>query len=245
VIGRFPTATADLVALRELRCRSDTKFVLAPSAVAELLHRLWPHYALLPAAAGPFGSYQTLYFDTGQLDLFHAQRRGKRLRHKVRIRHYEDRQMTSLEVKTRSSDLRTFKTWRERPYGDNQLSPDDRAFIETQTGLSQPVVPQVWTRYRRLMLLGIHSNERISLDLDLRVEMGSRARSFDQLAILEVKQWPFCRSTPVMTALRAAGSHPAWAGKYCTGIAFTHPGVRLSGLRFGLRNLEGVTRCAS
>jgi hypothetical protein len=88
------------------------------------------------------------------------------------------------------------------------------------------------------MLLGLWTNERVTIDLDLGVEMGPRKKSLPGVAIVEVKQWPYSRTTPVMSALRAAGWRAGWLSKYCAAIAFTHPGARFNDLLPGLRNLE-------
>ncbi len=238
LLERFPTATPELIAERRLNVRSDTKFLVAPEAALGLLHGLWPGYAMVPAPMHPLGSYHTLYFDTADLELFHRHRRGGRIRHKVRIRHYLDRKVSALEVKTRVNEMRTVKRARDRAYRDDHLSHEDRAFIVRHTGLTAPVIPQVWTRYRRLTLFGLDHNERLTVDLDLQVDMDGRSRRFESLAVIEVKQWPFHRTTPVMTALRALGSSKGWASKYCLGIAHTHPHARLAGLGRALRAFE-------
>lgn len=237
-LGRFRLATPELIGSRELRRRTDTKFLMSPASAAEVLLALAADYAVLAAGSELVASYDTLYFDTPQLDFFHAHRRGRRVRHKARIRHYPDRRLTTLEVKTRKSELRTTKTSREHAFGNSELSGDDQAFVGGRTGIDRSVVPQVWTHFRRITLVGTITNERVTIDLDFHVEMGGHGRPFTDLAIVEVKQWPFSRDTPVMTALRAAGRRPGWASKYCAAIAFTRPDVPMNRLLPGIRALE-------
>lgn len=233
--GLFPQASPQVVAGRALGTRSDTKFLLTPERTVRLLTGLRPWYAVLPSALHASGEYHTLYFDTDQLDLFHAHRRGGRIRHKVRIRHYLDRKVSALEVKTRLNEMRTVKHTRGRQWRDDWLSPDDRNFIAHHSGLAPPVVPQVWTRYRRLTLFGIESEERVTLDLDFQVDMGNQVRRFSRAVLVEVKQARFQRTTPVMAELHALGARSCWASKYCLGVALTQPGVRLAGLGAALR----------
>ncbi len=236
-LDAFARATPDLVRRRELCRRSDSKFVLTPRAAGELVASLGHDYAVLPAGDELLAAYRTLYFDTPELDLYHDHRRGRRIRHKVRIRHYPDRRVSRLEVKSRRSALETAKSWRERAYSDEALTRDDHAFIARLTGIARPLIPQAWTSFRRLTLLGLGTRERVTLDLDLRVGRGAEARVLEGIAIVEIKQWPYCRATPAMEALRRAGHRPAWASKYCSAIAFTHPGVPVDGLLPGLRIL--------
>ena len=238
LLARFSPAPPDLIVRRELSRRADAKFVVTPGAAAGLLPALAGDYAVLTAGNGLVASYRTLYFDTAGLDFLNAHRRGYRIRHKVRIRHYPDRRISLLEVKTRRSDLETAKIWREHEYGDNAMSAADQAFVEANTGIRGSVAPQVWTSFQRVTLLGNSINERVTIDFDLEVSMGERRRSLAAVAIVEVKQWPYSRSTPAMSALWAEGWRPAWASKYCTAMAFTNPDIRLNALLPGLRILE-------
>jgi hypothetical protein len=158
----------------------------------------------------------------------------------VRARHYLDRRLTFLEVKTRRSELQTMKTRLERDFGDDELDSEDQAFVDLHTQIGRNVLPQAWTDFRRLMLFGIRTNERVTIDLDLVVGADARSESLGDVAVVEVKQWPYDRSTPVMSALRARGSRPGWLSKYCVAIARTRPGVRLHRLLPGLRALDRI-----
>jgi hypothetical protein len=238
VLARFAPAPPSLLAERELRHRTDSKFVLTPLAAGDLLAAISDDYALLTNGNGALASYRTLYFDTPALDLFHAQRRDRRVRHKVRIRHYPDRRLSFLEVKTRRSELETVKVARERSYDDDELSADDHTFVHTQTGIAERLLPQAWTDFRRLALLGIQTHERVTIDFDLDLRIGERSKSFAGVAIVEVKQWPYSRATPVMATLRSGGWREAWLSKYCAAVAFLRQDVRRNRLLPGLRALE-------
>ena len=211
---------------------------MPPAAALDLLSGLTRDYAVLDANGELIASYDTLYFDTPGLDFFHSHRCGRRVRHKVRIRHYPDRRISFLDVKSRRSELQSTKICRAHEYGDNQMSPGDRAFVLQHTGAQRPVSAQVWTRFSRVTLLNFAGNERVTIDLDLRVDTETRSRSFGEIAILEVKQCPSSAQTPVMTALRSAGRRPGWASKYCVGIVSTRHGVRFNNLLPGFRALE-------
>lgn len=236
-LADFRRATPELLERRDLDRRTDSKFLLPPDAALDFLTALERDYAVLAAGNALLAEYRTLYFDTPALDLFHDHRRGRRVRHKVRIRHYPDRCTTRLEVKTRRTELETVKVWRTRRYGDDHLTRDDQAFVAQHTGFLAPVTPQAWTRFHRVTLLGLETRERVTLDSGLRLGRGERVRRLDAVVIVEVKQWPFQRCTPVMVALRTAGHRPAWASKYCSAIALAQPGVNANELRPGLRAL--------
>lgn len=237
-LARFPLATGDLLATRELRRRTDTKFVVSPDAALSWLGGLNNDYAVLLAGDTRLASYRTLYFDTPDLEFFHAHRRGRRVRQKVRVRHYPDRRLSMLEIKTRRSDLESVKISCEHPYGESTLSAEERAFLDRHLGCGQGLCRQVWTNFRRLTLLGIHSNERVTIDLDLVVERGHLRETFPEVAIIEIKQRPFNRDSVAMSTLRAAHGRAESMSKYCAAMAVLLPGLRVNRLLPDLRVLQ-------
>lgn len=241
----FAHAPAALVAEREMLRRTDSKFVMPGAAAAALLPALAHDYALLPAGTTLIASYRSLYFDTADLQLFHAHRRGRRVRQKVRIRHYPDRRVSFLEVKIRMNDKGTCKMRRQRAYGDNALSRDDVAFVRAHSSVRGDLSPQAWIDYRRITLLSLRSAERVTIDVDLQVMRGGRAHRLHDVAVVEVKQPRLDRGTAAMVALRTAGWRKGWMSKYCVGVAFTSPEVRVNRLLEGLRALRTVGTWAS
>jgi hypothetical protein len=239
-LGRFAFAPPALVAEREMQRRTESKFVMPVAAADALLPALTNDYAVLPAGTALVASYLSLYFDTADLEFFHAHRRGRRVRQKVRIRHYPDRRVSFLEVKIRMSDEGTFKMRRQRAYGDNALSSGDLAFVRAHSSVSQALLPQAWIDYRRITLLHLRSLERVTIDVDLGVTRGSCCGRLQDLAVVEVKQSRMDRCTAAMMAIRKAGWRTGWASKYCAGIAFTSPDVRAHRLLEGLRALKAV-----
>lgn len=135
--------------------------------------------------------------------------------------------------------METSKQWRAREYGDDELTADDRVFFATHTGVTAHLVPQVFSHFRRVTLLGLDANERVTIDLDLGIEKDGMRRPIDGVAIVEVKQWPRRRDSLAMTTLRAAGIRPGSASKYCTSIALTHPELHANTLLPALRALTG------
>lgn len=238
ILSGYDLASPELVTLRGLRRRTDTKYVMAAATAFDLVAGVGSGYVVLPAGDELLARYSTLYFDTSGLDFFHDHRRGRRVRHKVRIRHYLDRTLSILEVKSRHSDVLTTKVVRPHEYGGDVLTTEDQRFVRTHAGTAQDVQPQAWTRFHRITLLARNHSERVTVDLGLTVGASDRHWSLSSLAIVEVKQWPLCRSTPVMSALRALGERPAWSSKYCTAIVCTRPATRHHLLRPGLAALE-------
>lgn len=238
----FPLAPSELVSRRQLGSRCDTKFVLPPAAALEFVATMAADYLVLLATTEPIAMYRTLYFDTAALTSFHAHRCGRRLRHKVRVRHYIDRGISTLEVKTRRSEQLTTKRAQPHPFLCDALDAEARAFVQASSGLVAPVIAQAYTSFQRITLLRADSNERLTIDLDLVIEGREHIATFGNVAIVEVKQWPFSRTTPAMRELLRRGCRPVSVSKYCAAIACTQPQVRCNRLLPGLRALERGTR---
>lgn len=245
ILGRFALAPPGLVAEREMQRRLESKFVMPGSAAAALVPLLARDYVLLLAGRSPIASYRTVYFDTADLEFFHAHRCGRRIRHKVRIRHYAERAVSFLEVKTRLGENRSIKARRIHAYGDSRLDAEDLDFVHARVPSRRPLLPQAWTDFRRVTLLGTVREERVTIDLELRVRTAARAARLDGLAIVEVKQSRLDRRSAALEALHRAGWCEGWASKYCVGIALTRPEVRAARLLSDVRVLERVGACAS
>lgn len=218
----FAAADPELLAPRDLLRRIDTKFVVPEAMVAELLAKLRGSYAIVCSGAIRAAAYRTLYFDTPELRCFRDHLSGRRPRHKVRIRHYPDRAVSFLEVKTKRAEGLTVKHRARRPFDEDQLGEADAAFIGRYCDL--PVAslqPVVWTNFHRVTLISVVATERVTIDLGVTAIAGDTAEDLPGVAILEIKQPELCYDTPVMRALRAAGRHPAPASKYCIGVART------------------------
>ena len=230
----FPIASRELARGRELQRRIDTKFLANRELLAALAAPLAGHYAVLHGSA----RYRSLYFDTPDFLCFHDHRRGRRIRHKVRIRHYPDRGCSFFEIKTKRNELVTDKQRLELPYGQDNLERSHRALASTVGLPGDALVPALWIEYRRLTLANLTRSERLTIDVDLEV-MTLDGRRYDcgDLAVIEVKQAPFSPFTPVMRALAAAGAGERSMSKYASAIARLVPGIRCNRLLPALRYL--------
>ena len=236
----FARADAGLIAERSMQRRAESKFVVSSATAAAFISALQDRFAVLPAGAALVADYRSLYFDTDDLAFFHAHRCGRRVRHKVRVRHYADRELSVLEVKSRRGEHHTVKSCRPREYGTTGLGPDDLAYVREQCGRIGALLPQAWVAYRRVTLVGLTSPERVTLDLNLDMWRASGHEQLDRAVIIEVKQPRLDHHSDAMRALRAAGSRPAWMSKYCTAIVLTSPGVRANHLLNRIRHLTTV-----
>ena len=220
--------------------RAESKFVVSEATAAAIVLALRDHFAVLPAGDALVARYRSLYFDTDDLSFFHAHRCGRRVRHKVRVRHYPDRALSVLEVKSRLAEHHTVKCRRPRAYGSNGFDAADLAFVREHCGSTGALLPQAWVSYRRVTLLGLTSPERVTLDLHLDMWRAAGRGQFRRAVVIEVKQPRLDHHGVAMQLLRAAGCRPGWMSKYCTAIALTSPDVRANHLMQRIRQLRTV-----
>jgi hypothetical protein len=246
VLDRFQRATQDLLVRRELLRRTDNKLVIGADRIAGLIAPLLGSYALLHGGITTFSPYSTLYYDTEDLRSFHDHRRGRRLRHKIRVRHYHDRKVSFLEIKSRRSELVSFKHRSPMVYGADELGPAELAFITGCTGWNAGLLrPTIWIDYQRATLIGLEHSERFTIDLDVRCapadDRDAVRTDLAEIAFLEVKQAPIKLSSPVMRAVRALGLRRTSVSKYCTGIALSGLATTRARFRAVLRATETLS----
>lgn len=220
-LARFETATAAEIATRALLSRIDYKYIAPASEVATLVAELADHYVVLPVGSDHIATYRNLYFDTPERRSYHDHRCGRRVRCKVRIRSYPDRQLSFLELKARRNDQWTEKTRRAVAQASAALSRDDRGFLATGCTYTAELSPALEIDYRRVGLLNRTNQERVTLDFALAMRFADRHAEFPAAAIIEIKQ-PGRIMSPVVAALRARGWRPQSISKYAAGIALTH-----------------------
>jgi hypothetical protein len=244
LLSSFTPATPELLGSRALLSRVDSKYVVPIAHLERVLAGLVDHYAVLRVDSGAIATYDNLYFDTAALRCYHDHGRGRRIRHKVRIRHYPDRRLSFLEVKTKRNEAVTDKQRLPVPYGNEALGLRELDFLRSHVGtMADDLQPVVAMSYRRLSLIGLTSDERVTIDLGLSAggDTGAVvARALGHLAVIEIKQWPYCVRTPIMRAVRGAGHREMSMSKYVTAMTLMRPGLRRNRFLPALRALERI-----
>ena len=147
--------------------------------------------------------------------------RGRRPRRKVRVRTYQDRNLTYLEVKEKRSNENTNKSRvLLTPSGEFPSTSFVReALFERGFGELQPSMKISFTR---TTLIGIDYDERITIDTNLVFEDGKRLASLPNLVIFELKQPKYASNTPTMSTLNKR-SERLQVSKYITGAQLLWP----------------------
>ena len=243
-LDAFEPVSLELLARRDLLQRTDTKYLLPRRSLPELLGYLERDYRVLYAGEQPSAVYVTQYLDTPEFDLFHDHRRGKRVRFKVRLRHYPDRGLSYLEVKGKTASGGTRKWRRSLAYMCDELSLDDLGFVAEQLPLDRSsLVPALVNQFRRITLVGVNLPERITLDTDLQFRSDQSSHVLSGALVVEVKQPRFFRRSPILQALARCRALPGSTSKYCVGTMLLRPELRNNRLRPTLARIERVCQC--
>ncbi|MET0164088.1 MAG: polyphosphate polymerase domain-containing protein [Vicinamibacterales bacterium] len=224
LLRSFDIAGTALIEARSLQQRVDRKYLLAADALEPLLARLRPGHCLLHAGEHGWARYENIYFDTPDRTLYHAHRCGRRPRYKVRIRHHVDRQLSFLEIKSKTNSGRTMKRRLAVLYGQNHLGAPEQQFIDTYAPTnSARLMPCVSISFLRLTLVGKGLNERLTFDRDVTFVGGPREERFSRVVVGEVKQVVYSNHLGAVPALRTLHARETAFSKYCIGTLLVAP----------------------
>ena len=207
-----------------LQRRVDRKYVIEIDVAERLVGELAADHDALEIDRRRLFGYESVYFDTPDLDCFRDQMADRLPRFKVRSRLYVDSGHCSFEVKLKLGDDSTAKQHGPCDISSHgRLIPDARAFVEAtlrDAGLEPParLDPVLVTRFRRGTLAARDGSARVTYDVDLSLERpdGDAARLHEGLVIVETK-------TPdgggrADDLLRDAGVEEVSLSKYRAGI---------------------------
>lgn len=192
--------------------------------------------------------YETEYFDTADLDLFHAARLQRPLRSKVRVRHYLDTGDTFCEVKSRNPRGETIKL--RQPWTGS--FSEARPFLEASLGPLNPLidqlVPTARTAYERLAMTLV-AGGRMTVDRHLRVGAHSALTHHlfeegSELVILETKS-PDQSPTQIDRILWDSHHRPVSLSKYALAIVSFRPDLPLNRWARAAANLHEIAETVS
>ena len=238
-----PISLAEMESVK-LMNRIDTKFVVPVCLLPEMLCLARSDYYIQEIAGKRLAAYDTLYYDTPDLQMYLRHHDRQLHRQKIRIRTYLDSDLTFLEVKNKSNKGRTKK--KRIIVQTNDLQSIDTGQHEWLTGKSwydvSTLQPQLHTRFERITLVNHAKTERLTIDTALRwenVRTGQTAALGDAV-VVELKR-DGNQPSGMLDILRSLRIKPMKISKYCIGIALTDPAVKNNRFRPKLRQLQKIT----
>lgn len=217
---------AEMTAAASLLTRIDRKYVVGPEQLDRILDGSGSELRALDIDGERHFTYESVYFDTPELESYRRAARERPDRFKVRTRSYVDAGSCMLEVKVPGGRGQTVKSRMGYSPQDWQLLTDDgQAFVAEYVDLpraGRELVPTLTTRYHRATLLdGV---TRITIDADLVCTRWDGAElKLPESLIVETKSAGSV--TRIDRLFWAAGLRPVSISKYAAGMAGLDPSL--------------------
>jgi len=201
----------------DLPNRTDSKYLLPVTLLPRFLAEVRKEHTVLQADEHRIFTYENTYFDTSDWAMYHAHHNGKLNRYKYRFRHYLETDTSYLEVKLKNNRNRTVKTrTRWHSTEPTQIMIDEA-----------PVNPCLYVNYRRISLWNRTTDERLTLDFDLRWQRPGQDKVvlLQHLFIAELKRDGKIYGSPFVRKAKDYGYRPEAMSKYCAGVCLTDNGT--------------------
>ncbi|QDU54751.1 polyphosphate polymerase domain-containing protein [Aeoliella mucimassa] len=229
-----PTSLSEIDSV-SLMNRIDTKYVSNEVLLAQLLEMVRADYKVLEVDGFRRSPYETLYFDTLHRDCYLDHHNGRATRLKFRQRRYMSSGTAFFEVKQKTNRGRTIK--RRVPIASIEQTLDDASkdlVLQTRSS-GKTLLPQIWTLFSRITLVGLNIAERVTIDTELSFSDEQQDRALEGVTIIEVKQERNLRNSPIRQCLRQLRVPPMRISKYCIGSALLNPTLKRNRFKRKLR----------
>lgn len=243
ILHSFEAIDLEAISDARLMDRIDTKFAFKRSDLAMILNQLQDSFYVLEINDKRIGAYQSLYFDSEGFQFYHDHHNAKIHRFKVRFRKYVDSELYFLEVKEKIKGRVSKKRIQVTRF-EEELTSDEKDFVNTVIGSQKELKPQLWNSYNRITLVSKDKKDRLTLDLDLSFSWEEEEKKFDDIIIAELKQENLNRSSPFFKLMRRLGIRPYRLSKYCIGTIELHAKQEIKYNRFKrkLLKLKGLQK---
>jgi hypothetical protein len=109
ILDEMDTITLPEMKGIQLMNRIDTKYMANVDFLPALLYKAKNHYRVQIVKNTPIGQYQTLYYDTKDIQMYTVHHNRILTRQKIRARTYLNSQISFLEIKNKNNKGRTKK----------------------------------------------------------------------------------------------------------------------------------------
>lgn len=221
-LDRFSPITLEKMEKVRLMNRTDTKYITSMKCLHLLLSQMDRDYFIQEIDKQRINSYETIYLDTADSEMFIAHHNGHSKREKVRIRTYVNSNIRFLEIKKKNNKGRTSKKRiqlaKEEDYV--QVATD---FLNSNCSFEAGnLFPHVETDYDRITLVNLAKTERLTIDVNLtfkNIRTGDH-QALSDVVILELKQ-DANRNSFARQLFTAFRLRPTGLSKYCIGSILT------------------------
>jgi hypothetical protein len=235
----LPISVAGLSRVNLLN-RVDTKFVFNSTALEDILKELSPNYYILDVNGQRCFHYESVYLDTESYTLYNHHHSGKPNRIKVRYREYTSSGDVFFEVKKKSKGYRTDKHRIKLDNARFVLQEEELDLVALLGFAGLTLEEKIRIGYDRITLVAKDSDERVTIDLNLTFKNNGQEMPLTALAIAELKQEKFTRTSPFVTLMRNKGLSAAKISKFALAVALTEPGVKKNGMKKTIKKVAHI-----
>jgi len=228
ILPRFSDIDLASIERASLMRRKDSKYVFSVLSIPAILGSLTNRYLVLEIDEIRSHPYNTLYYDTGDMEMYHMHHRGLVNRQKIRFRKYEASDTVFLEVKEKNNKGFTSKK-RIRSEGSRGIIlSKEEEFLASSTPYQQDeLFPVLENTFNRITLVEKNQKERITIDYNLRFMTPDHSKILDLpgLSIAEIKRQGTLTSSFFNSVLREKKIYPMRFSKYCMGTAMLNKNI--------------------
>jgi VTC domain len=240
-----PIGLNELMALAELQTRVDRKYFVPAAVFHRMIAELALRMRVLEIGRQRSFGYESIYFDTPELDGYHAHIQRRRQRFKARTRTYTDSGQCMFEVKLKGARGETVKRRVPHPIEESgQLTGEALAHLHTalfdayRWTLPPRLRSTLATTYRRTTFVSRTGDVRLTCDVGLSC-LDARHEVRDTGTHVLVESKSSGQGNAPDQILRRFGVRPVSVSKYCVGIAALHPELRSNPWHRTLRRYFG------
>lgn len=244
-----PVSLEEVVSEAALMTRVDKKFLLTAEEFTELMARLGSEFRIMQIGDRRLFTYESVYFDTPNLEMFNAHKQGRRRRYKVRTRTYVDSGLCMVEAKFKGARGQTVKhripyELGERDAINAKAEQFLRGQLREQYDQDLPVLnPVMRSDYVRGTFVNPRDEERLTCDVNLVYSGDAGTVKGPDLFVVETKTADGKGAADA--ALAQMGIREVSMSKYCIGIALLHPQLAANKWSRLLRQNFGWNRSAA
>jgi hypothetical protein len=242
-LAGFESISLEEVQKASLMRRKDNKYVLSVAHLPILLEMAAQHYRILEIEELRTHNYQTTYYDTPEMNMYHLHHRGIVNRHKIRFRKYGTSNIMFFEVKKKDSKGVTVKNRMRTGNGDASILSKEEEFLSVYTPYdNKNVIPVLENSFNRITLVSSDQSERITLDyhLGFSSQISEETLEIPGISIAEIKFVNHLAGSPFHAALRSQKVVPRRFSKYAIGMAMLNPGLKQNLFKAKVRYIHKI-----
>lgn len=218
IISQFKKVSLSDLDKVELMNRVDLKFCFHISHAPTVFKLIQDNYSALEIDGETIFPYYNTYFDTIDNQMYLNHHNGKLNRYKIRVRRYNQTNVSFLEIKFKNNKGRTIKKRVVRNEFHAPFNEPELEFIQRITPYSgEQLRPKIANSFSRITLVNNNFTERVTIDFAPGFKNQSSEITLQNLVIVEIKQDKAGSANILTQILRELKLTDKGFSKYCIG----------------------------